>query len=104
MPVTQALDESQVDVDDDKVATELVAVEAPYGTRLGNDLDAEGCAVPVPVMVNEYIADICVYFKQIEVRISPLIVWTASSAHAAFLWITSSSVSPASSSPPAHVV
>lgn len=68
-PVTQALDESQVDVDDDdKVAAEL---EAPYGTQLWNDLDAEGC--DDPVKVSEYIADICVYFKEIELRVSPII-------------------------------
>jgi len=63
---------TQVDVvDDDKVAAELVAVEAPYGTQLWNDLDAEGC--DDPVKVSEYIADICVSFKEIELRVSPII-------------------------------
>lgn len=65
------MDKSQVDVvDDDKVAAEL-GVDTPYGTQLWNDLDAEGC--DDPVMVSEYFADICVYFKEIEVRVSPLI-------------------------------
>jgi hypothetical protein len=72
-------------------------------TQLWNDMDAESC--DDPVMVIEYIADICVYFGEIEVCVFRLIAWTASSARASFLLVnSSSSVSPASSSPPVRVV
>ena len=58
------LDESQVDVD--KVAADLVEEIAPPSVQLWDDLDAEDW--DDPVMVSEYVADVCVYLKQVEVR------------------------------------
>ena len=57
----EALDESQADVD--KVAADLIA---PPSVQLWDDLDAEDW--DDPVMVSEYVVDVCVYLKQIEVR------------------------------------
>jgi len=66
-PDTQPLDHSHVDADDDKVAAQLGAVDAPIDTQLWNHPDAEGW--DDPVMGSEYIAEICKYFKEIEVRV-----------------------------------
>ena len=60
----EVLDESQVDAD--KVAAELVEVAAPSSVQLWDDLDAQDW--DDPVMVSEYVADVCVYLKQVEVR------------------------------------
>ena len=56
------LDQSQAEVD--TVAAELVEV-VPPSTQLWEDLDAEDW--DDPVMVSEYVVDVCVYLKQIEV-------------------------------------
>ena len=56
------LDQSQAEVD--IVAAELVEV-VPPSTQLWEDLDAEDW--DDPVMVSEYVVDVCVYLKQIEV-------------------------------------
>jgi G2/mitotic-specific cyclin 2 len=61
----ETLDESQADVD--KVAADLVEEIAPPSVQLWDDLDAEDW--DDPVMVSEYVADVCVYLKQVEVRI-----------------------------------
>ena len=60
----EILDESQVDVD--KVASDLVEEIAPPSAQLWDDLDAEDW--DDPVMVSEYVVDVCVYLKQVEVR------------------------------------
>jgi hypothetical protein len=60
----ETLDESQIDVD--KVAAGLVEEIAPPSVQLWDDLDAEDW--DDPVMVSEYVSDVCVYLKQIEVR------------------------------------
>ena len=60
----EALDESQVDAD--KVAADLVEEIAPPSVQLWDDLDAQDW--DDPVMVSEYVADVCVYLKQVEVR------------------------------------
>jgi len=60
----EALDESQAEVD--KVAAELVEEIAPASVQLWDDLDAEDW--DDPVMVSEYVVDVCVYLKKIEVR------------------------------------
>jgi hypothetical protein len=60
----EALDESQADVD--KVAADLIA---PRSVQLWDDLDAEDW--DDPVMVSEYVVDVCVYLKQVEVRFLP---------------------------------
>lgn len=60
----EALDESQVDAD--KVAADLVEEVAPPSVQLWDDLDAQDW--DDPVMVSEYVADVCVYLKQVEVR------------------------------------
>ena len=65
----EALDESQADVD--KVAADLVEETAPPSVQLWDDLDAEDW--DDPVMVSEYVADVCVYLKQVEVRFLSLI-------------------------------
>lgn len=68
-PVIHAkfLDDSQVEAD--VVAKQLQAVEpSPPGEQLWDDLDAEDW--DDPFMVSEYVADVCVYLKEIEVRIS----------------------------------
>ena len=59
----ETLDESQVDVD--KVAADLVHEIAPPSVQLWDDLDAEDW--DDPVMVSEYVVDVCVYLKQVEV-------------------------------------
>ena len=60
----ETLDESQADVD--KVAADLVEEIAPApSVQLWDDLDAEDW--DDPVMVSEYVVDVCVYLKQVEV-------------------------------------
>ena len=59
----ETLDESQADVD--KVAADLVEEIAPSSVQLWDDLDAEDW--DDPVMVSEYVVDVCVYLKQVEV-------------------------------------
>jgi hypothetical protein len=61
---SETLDESQVDAD--KVAADLVEEIAPPSVQLWDDLDAEDW--DDPVMVSEYVAEVCVYLKQVEVR------------------------------------
>jgi G2/mitotic-specific cyclin 2 len=61
---SKALDESQAEVD--TVAAELVEQVTSPSTELWDDLDAEDW--DDPVMVSEYVVDVCVYLKQIEVR------------------------------------
>ena len=60
----ETLDESQADMD--KVAADLVEEIAPPSVQLWDDLDAEDW--DDPVMVSEYVVDVCVYLKQVEVR------------------------------------
>ena len=59
----ETLDESQADVD--KVAADLVEEIATPSVQLWDDLDAEDW--DDPVMVSEYVVDVCVYLKQVEV-------------------------------------
>ncbi|PPQ82589.1 hypothetical protein CVT25_007103 [Psilocybe cyanescens] len=61
------LDDSQVEAD--KVAGDLEAVEGPSGAQLWDDLDTEDW--DDPVMVSEYIADVCVYLKETELATMP---------------------------------
>jgi G2/mitotic-specific cyclin 1/2 len=63
------LDESQVEVD--KVAADLVEEIAAPSVQSWDDLDAEDW--DDPVMVSEYVVDVCVYLKQIEVGFHSLI-------------------------------
>lgn len=68
-PVVHAkvLDDSQVEAD--VVANQLQAVEpSPANEQKWDDLDAEDW--DDPLMVSEYVADVCIYLKEIEVRIS----------------------------------
>ena len=60
----EVLDESQVEAD--KVAADLVEEIAPPSVQLWDDLDAQDW--DDPVMVSEYVAEVCVYLKQVEVR------------------------------------
>lgn len=66
----EILDESQLEAD--KVAADLVeetvAPVAPSG-QLWDDLDAEDW--DDPVMVNEYVVEVCVYLKQVELAMLP---------------------------------
>ncbi|PPQ66962.1 hypothetical protein CVT26_009993 [Gymnopilus dilepis] len=62
----QLLDDSQVEAD--KVAAELEAVE-PSNVQLWDDLDADDW--DDPVMVSEYVVDVCVYLKEIELATLP---------------------------------
>ncbi|KAF8899794.1 cyclin-like protein [Gymnopilus junonius] len=62
----KALDDSQVEAD--KVAAELEAVE-PSDIQLWDDLDADDW--DDPVMVSEYVAEVCVYLKEIELATLP---------------------------------
>ncbi|KDR72556.1 hypothetical protein GALMADRAFT_252687 [Galerina marginata CBS 339.88] len=64
--LAQVLDDSQAEAD--KVAAELEAVE-PSGSQLWEDLDAEDW--DDPIMVSEYVVDICVYMKEIELTTMP---------------------------------
>jgi len=57
-------DESQVEAD--KVAAELVVAEVSTAIQQWDDLDAEDW--DDPVMISEYVVDVCVYLKEIEVR------------------------------------
>jgi hypothetical protein len=60
------LDDSQAEADG--VAKELEAVEpSASNVQLWDDLDAED--FDDPIMVSEYVVDVCVYLKEIEVRI-----------------------------------
>lgn len=61
----QVLDDSQADVE--KVAAELEAVGESSGVQLWEDLDAEDW--DDPASVSEYVQEVCVYLKEIEVRI-----------------------------------
>ena len=65
----ETLDESQLEVD--KVAADLVEEIVTPSVRLWDDLDAEDW--DDPVMVSEYVVDVCIYLKQVEVRFHPLI-------------------------------
>ncbi len=68
-PVIHAkvLDDSQVEAD--VVANQLQTVEpSPANEQKWDDLDAEDW--DDPLMVSEYVADVCIYLKEIEVRIS----------------------------------
>ncbi|KJA18759.1 hypothetical protein HYPSUDRAFT_1097415 [Hypholoma sublateritium FD-334 SS-4] len=69
-PVIHAkfIDDSQVEVD--VVAKQLQAIEpSPPGEQLWDDLDAEDW--DDPFMVSEYVADVCVYLKEIELATLP---------------------------------
>ena len=59
----EALDESQSEVD--KVAADLVEDIVAPSVQLWDDLDAEDW--DDPVMVSEYVVDVCIYLKQVEV-------------------------------------
>jgi G2/mitotic-specific cyclin 2 len=65
----ETLDESQLEAD--KVAADLVEDIVTPSVRLWDDLDAEDW--DDPVMVSEYVVDVCIYLKQVEVRFHPLI-------------------------------
>ncbi|KAF8970127.1 cyclin-like protein [Flammula alnicola] len=69
-PVIHAkcVDDSQAEAD--KVASELEAVEpSSSNVQLWDDLDAEDW--DDPLMVSEYVADVCVYLKEIELATMP---------------------------------
>ncbi|KAH9477616.1 G2/mitotic-specific cyclin cdc13 [Psilocybe cubensis] len=61
------LDDSQAEAD--KIAAELEAADASNAPQLWDDLDAEDW--DDPVMVSEYIAETCVYLKEIELACMP---------------------------------
>lgn len=67
-------EESQAEAD--KIARELVAVDQTAGdVQLWDDLDAEDW--DDPAMVSEYVAEVCVYLKEIEVSfIMPRVIPT----------------------------
>ena len=64
----ETLDESQLEVD--KVAADLVEETLAPSGQLWDDLDAEDW--DDPVMVSEYVVEVCVYLKQVEVRFHPI--------------------------------
>lgn len=69
-PIVHAkfLDDSQVSqAEADRIANELQAVErSSANAQLWDDLDAED--LDDPIMVSEYVVDVCKYLKDIEVR------------------------------------
>ncbi|KAF8156984.1 cyclin-like protein [Crassisporium funariophilum] len=64
---TQIHDESQADAD--KVAAELEPEQTSASAQLWDDLDAEDW--DDPVMVSEYVVDVCVYLKELELATLP---------------------------------
>jgi len=62
---TEVLDDSQADAD--KVAAQLEIEPPSSNVQLWDDLDEED--FDDPVMVSEYVVDVCVYLKEIEVRV-----------------------------------
>lgn len=62
-------DDSQLEAD--RVAAELEAAEP--SAQLWDDLDADDW--DDPIMVSEYVADVCVYLKQIEVCLYPYVTY-----------------------------
>jgi G2/mitotic-specific cyclin 1/2 len=61
----EVLDDSQAEAD--KVAAQLEVEPPSSNVQLWDDLDEED--FDDPVMVSEYVSDVCVYLKEIEVRI-----------------------------------
>ena len=61
----EVLDDSQTE--EDKVAAQLEVEPSSESVQLWDDLDAED--FDDPVMVSEYVGDVCVYLKEIEVRV-----------------------------------
>jgi len=67
---TEVVDDSQLEVE--KVAEELVKVDhessfQPETEQLWEDLDADDW--DDPLMVSEYVVDVCAYWKEVEVRV-----------------------------------
>ena len=61
----EVLDDSQAEAD--KVAAQLEVEPSSSNAQLWDDLDEED--FDDPVMVSEYVVDVCVYLKEIEVRV-----------------------------------